>query len=1729
VAVGNAAPQPDLRVIADSQADWAAGGRQGEGGWVRGYYDAGQDPDGTYDGRRDFVTGPQAWSFEAGAWHLQGSEGLPLAVLDANGCEWTAAGARVDATVVQRWTAAAPGRMLAVVEVDSASGDPAPNLLVIHNDRPAWELRRQRLLQDPMTARFELELRGGDVVDVVCGLAGSGPPESVSDRRLDFRVRFFELVNTGPVVADSLEDWVAGGQGEGGWSYGFLTFPAADDTDYDPGQVTFDSAVWNLVQGSWHLGTATNPLQRPPWDRISGVSAHPGIDYSGRLRWVVRRWTSDISGPVYALVNVRKQVAGGDGVTVTVCVNGVRQSSYALSGDDTRGVRLWVPLGTLGPGDVVDFALDPRGLVADSHDGVDGSLFESSIFQGRLDDLEMMAKGAGTLLPPSAVSDSSVVHLRYPFEADLARRLDQLLLRVRYDAGFIAYLNGHPVAVRGITDSVALADSIRDWREEGDEGPDTWLSGYVARSPGQGLVYDPADLQAFFQLDAAGDDRPFWNGAGWDWPDGDPPWTRVYRETVHPNGPVPGPEHWAARRWVASSGMDALARLRLSKENTTCGDGVMAAIYRGAELLYSGEVGAWNDGGIDVAVPVLDLNPGETIDFVVGAGADHYCDGTRMQATLLPARIDPSVEPGAVEPREPDAIGRTETLDLSHHLALLQHGENVLAFQCLGSPTGDASLVLVPRLIANAAPEPPGAELICEPPLDGAVSVSSVTRSTFDADGDPLTVVDVFVPGAPENGAEVGIRDGWIRYTAPPGFTGEDLFHVVVVDTAGLSATGSVRVAVQPDPMPPSMLHATLLPDRAQVLLRASEPLDAAIAADPAHYQFPEPFQAVGVSVGDGAQLVTVMLREPVPADSSLTVSVAGLSDWAGNPMPAQALLAESTPNLPERLSPDQFRSLVRDSAIPGYHLLRISFGEWLANYTSDGDYLNTGRWLRFANAVYDEDGVPFYAYNGYVYNPTRTQLHCLSMYGKYLAGSQGIDPFLAGVDRLLSLQDDRGAFLYPFDYTHHFENTPLTAGWSSGLAQGFGLSVLARAYHLTGEERYREAGEAALDYLLTPMSEGGARTDLGGLDPSLSSHVWFEEWLVSPVPYTINGFMFTLLGLYDWANLAGDVPSARLAARSFEDGVATLDVVIPLFDVGGFTTYDLRHLLLGRPPLLLPDYHAVHVGTLHALRTITRSRSLHDLELRWAAYVERPTSLRPDGPGVAPIGSEWPLDVEVLYDGARVLAGTRNPFDFMGDVLLDGLPVNASFDGLPPLTARASSTGLASFKMSPAPRYGEPTRVPVDVVFPGWGEYQASATRIHVDIEGSGLLEVAVVGGDGHVRLAWPASSSDWHQGYRIYRSEALQGPFMPIVTPPLDAGALSYVDYDVVLGRPYYYRLVSVDGDGMESDFSDVQEVRTVPGTVDLFFLCGQSNISGRVDEGFVPRVEDGKVRYSYVSDGPYGVLSDSGEGFVDLATLPTGYYGPEIAFARSLVHHGMRPVIVKVSVGATSLAGEWNSRQGGAWYEEWKTRATSVIEQLQAEGSVVRCRAFCWMQGETDALDDANAEAYEAHFGDFVTDVRGHLQQSSIDASSMWFITALVREVSDGSAKVRAGQRAVMDREVMGCWFDTQDLAVQDGVHFTVDSVNELGRRFAMTYAGQTGIPLALETRRVGDQLRVTWRGRAGSRYALQSTRDFAEWSNVGEWMATGEQVEVDVPLESEPGEARFYRSVLWPADE
>ncbi|HHM6324485.1 D-glucuronyl C5-epimerase family protein [Pseudomonas aeruginosa] len=104
---------------------------------------------------------------------------------------------------------------------------------------------------------------------------------------------------------------------------------------------------------------------------------------------------------------------------------------------------------------------------------------------------------------------------------------------------------------------------------------------------------------------------------------------------------------------------------------------------------------------------------------------------------------------------------------------------------------------------------------------------------------------------------------------------------------------------------------------------------------------------------------------------------------------------------------------------------------------------------------------------------------------------------------------------------------------------------------------------------------------------------------------------MFTLLGLYDWATETNSAEADKL----FKDGIETLEKILPYYDLGTFSAYDLSYIthsrlpyLQPRAPHIAPRYHAIHIAQLRALSSVTGDKFLSDRAEKWQGYAEGKT-----------------------------------------------------------------------------------------------------------------------------------------------------------------------------------------------------------------------------------------------------------------------------------------------------------------------------------------------------------------------------------------------------------------------------------------------------------------------------------------------------------------------------------------
>jgi hypothetical protein len=116
---------------------------------------------------------------------------------------------------------------------------------------------------------------------------------------------------------------------------------------------------------------------------------------------------------------------------------------------------------------------------------------------------------------------------------------------------------------------------------------------------------------------------------------------------------------------------------------------------------------------------------------------------------------------------------------------------------------------------------------------------------------------------------------------------------------------------------------------------------------------------------------------------------------------------------------------------------------------------------------------------------------------------------------------------------------------WTSGLSQGTALQVLARAWSRFKEPVYLTAAQQALGIFQTPPPVGIRVTTAAG------AH--YLEYTYAPQERILNGFIQSLVGLYDYAAITKD----PLGLKLFEAGDAEARLEVPHYDTGAWSLYD--------------------------------------------------------------------------------------------------------------------------------------------------------------------------------------------------------------------------------------------------------------------------------------------------------------------------------------------------------------------------------------------------------------------------------------------------------------------------------------------------------------------------------------------------------------------------------------------
>jgi len=240
--------------------------------------------------------------------------------------------------------------------------------------------------------------------------------------------------------------------------------------------------------------------------------------------------------------------------------------------------------------------------------------------------------------------------------------------------------------------------------------------------------------------------------------------------------------------------------------------------------------------------------------------------------------------------------------------------------------------------------------------------------------------------------------------------------------------------------------------------------------------------------------------------------------------------------------------------------------------------------------AIHDRYGVPMRNYDGVKrYHPvqlTRLGLAYLRNYRlthdpRYLDRAKRI---AGGLQRIGVAARGGLWFPYRFRWTMHgvsrYVNRP---PWYSGMAQGLALALFTRLWQYTADATYRS---------LADVTYNSMRTLGRGSTPWVSwvdrgRYVWIEEY-PQVLDQTLNGFVFAIVGLYDYSQITKDASLYRPARNAdvlalLRGAITTIRAYAPIFrNAGTVSDYCLAHHFRNA------RYHHVHISQLRYLTTIT-------------------------------------------------------------------------------------------------------------------------------------------------------------------------------------------------------------------------------------------------------------------------------------------------------------------------------------------------------------------------------------------------------------------------------------------------------------------------------------------------------------------------------------------------------------
>ena len=254
-----------------------------------------------------------------------------------------------------------------------------------------------------------------------------------------------------------------------------------------------------------------------------------------------------------------------------------------------------------------------------------------------------------------------------------------------------------------------------------------------------------------------------------------------------------------------------------------------------------------------------------------------------------------------------------------------------------------------------------------------------------------------------------------------------------------------------------------------------------------------------------------------------------------------------------------------------------------------------------------DKNGIAMWDYKGRLglhteYVPWVISFYALGMYNLYYETLKKayLEKFFKHADFLVENLTERGkcgVWLVHFPWI-----APCCLckpPWISGMYQGLGLSTMVRAWMISKNEKYLVTAQRALLSFEVPVSKGGV------LQVDKKGFWWYDEYACTRRANVLNGFLFALIGIYEYYDASKDPKALILFNNGIKTAMQYMDKYDLNFPVFKWSKYDDKLIFYSGP-----KYHNWHVKQLIKIHEVTRDKEFLTWAVRWSKYQQKYNSL---------------------------------------------------------------------------------------------------------------------------------------------------------------------------------------------------------------------------------------------------------------------------------------------------------------------------------------------------------------------------------------------------------------------------------------------------------------------------------------------------------------------------------------